>query len=263
MDARETRAHLNVAALLGLTSLCLIFFVDVALVDRPGVTLSLPRQVGKWHGQDVFHCHKAGCERVAFLDDPVAPRLCPSCGEPLHTMSVAEQDALPRDTRFAKMRYRDRAGHEFFVSMVLSGRERESIHRPQRCLVGQGREILGSKVVAIPMSGRPALRVMLLDSVQHTQSPYGRVVSQPEFFVYWFVGQGRETPYHLARMFWLAWDRVFRGVAHKWAYIMLSGYDSRMAEPIMDELALFIATFHPLVLARPESGDGPQAAASQ
>ncbi len=49
------------------------------------------------------------------------------------------------------------------------------------------------------------------------------------------------------------WDRVVRGVAHKWAYVMLSGYQNRMGEPLREELAEFIAAFYPQVALPPET----------
>jgi hypothetical protein len=76
-------------------------------------------------------------------------------------MSKAERDLLPGDTVVLKKRYVDADGHTIFVSIVMSGRERASIHRPQVCLVGQGNEIVDSDVQAVPIAGREPLDVMV------------------------------------------------------------------------------------------------------
>ena len=58
-------------------------------------------------------------------------------------VAVAEllRDILPADTGFSRKNYAfvaDRT-RDVFLSIVLSGRDRTSIHRPELCLVGQGR----------------------------------------------------------------------------------------------------------------------------
>jgi hypothetical protein len=41
-------------------------------------------------------------------------------------------------------------------------------------------------------------------------------------FAHWWVGRDRETPWHLQRLFWMSFDRVFHNVAHHWAYFSLA-----------------------------------------
>lgn len=248
MARSELAAHLSVVALLCAAAAALAFWVDVDLSDAAGVRMALPGQAGVWRAHEVRYCHAAGCGKRFDLDDLEDPAACPSCGEPLHVMSLAEKEVLPADTRFVKARYEDKVGNRIYVSLVLSGRERSSIHRPQRCLVAQGREIVSSRAVDFPVDGREPLRAMVLDSLRHTRSPEGDVTGPPEFFVYWFVGQGRETPHHLVRMFWLGWDRVVHGVGHRWAYVSLWGYKHLLGEPIDEKLGEFIQRFYPMVL---------------
>jgi exosortase len=55
-------------------------------------------------------------------------------------VSPAERDILPADTGYSRKNYAfvsDRT-RDVFLSIVLSGRDRTSIHRPELCLVGQG-----------------------------------------------------------------------------------------------------------------------------
>jgi exosortase len=59
-------------------------------------------------------------------------------------VTAIEREILPPDTGYSRMQYvssRDRRA--VFLSIVLSGRDRTSIHRPELCLVGQGWTITG------------------------------------------------------------------------------------------------------------------------
>jgi exosortase len=59
-----------------------------------------------------------------------------------------EREVLPPDTGFSRKNYEslhDRR-QQVFVSIVLSGRDRTSIHRPELCLVGQGWTIAGREL---------------------------------------------------------------------------------------------------------------------
>jgi len=210
--------------LLILAGLALAFTVDVKLTDQPGVRVALPEQLGDWTGREIRYCHNPQCLGEFVLQElPDKKREdCPKCGGKLHNMSLAEYDALPKDTVFVKTRYARPNGEEIFVAIVLSGRDRESIHRPERCLVAQGHAVVNSDVIQVPIEGARKLGVMVMESARSVQTPQG-VMPFNSFYAYWFVGQGRETPYHLARMFWLAWDRVVKSRAHKWAYVSVAG----------------------------------------
>ncbi len=214
-----------VLILLAATALALAFTVDVSLVDQPGVRMMLPAQLGEWRGRELRYCHGEHEKREFFLDElPGDFTRCPTCGAPLHHMSKEEYDALPKDTEFIKSQYRHQADDQrpTFVTIVLTGRDRESIHRPERCLSGQGFSIASTQVLDVPIEGRKPLRVMVFNTIRPIMTPQGpgRIDG---YYAYWFVGQHRETPYHLERMFWLAWDRVINSVAHRWAYISVAG----------------------------------------
>ena len=55
-------------------------------------------------------------------------------------ISAIEREVLPADTGFSRKNYvsLQRPNERVFLSIVLSGRDRTSIHRPEICLVGQG-----------------------------------------------------------------------------------------------------------------------------
>ena len=95
---------------------------------------------------------------------PAAQTRVTVCGSPVGSMTYAEKDLLPADTILLRKQYTKPSGKRLFVTIVLSGKERVSIHRPQICLVGQGNEIAHSEVVPVPLDGRKPLDVMSLDT---------------------------------------------------------------------------------------------------
>jgi hypothetical protein len=250
MSARDIRAHVLVLALLALTALALRFAVDTRVADQPGIRLDLPAAAGDWRGARVAFCHAADCEWSGEIAGDLAAERCPRCRATLHAASRIVTEQLPADTTFATAVYRSARGGPLVVQVVLTGRERESIHRPQRCLVAQGFEITRSHVLSVPMPGRARLDVMALDAIQHLRLPGQPTADRPAFFGYWFAGQGRDTPYHNSRMFWLAWDRVFRGVAHRWAYILMQDAAARTAGDFEQDMASFLPAFYPQILRR-------------
>ena len=65
------------------------------------------------------------------------------------------------------------------------------------------------------------------------------------------MGKDRETASHLARMAWMGYDRVFRGVSHRWAYIALAGQRQPGSEAHLQTVADFASQLHPALL-KPE-----------
>ena len=49
--------------------------------------------------------------------------------------------------------------------------------------------------------------------------PANRTMRELGVFGYWFIGGGRETPSHLKRLAWMAWDRLIHNRADRWAYV--------------------------------------------
>jgi hypothetical protein len=247
MDRRALIAHIAVIAMLGVTVVALTFGVDVTLVDQPGVYMRMPAQVADWHGDMLLYCHDPSCRWAGTAAD-TPDHTCPECHADTFTMAQVEKDQLPPDTEFLKYLYRHPSGRELLVSIVLSGNARNSIHRPQRCLVAQGYNITRSHVEKMALPQRAPLKVMLLDTLHQFGPRRDAIHARPVSFAYWFVGQKRETPSHLKRMFWLAWDRVWHGVAHRWVYIMVHGQDRQESTTFARDLQEFIPAWYPTIL---------------
>lgn len=250
MENRAFTPYLVLIGLMILAALALAFTVDVTLSDQAGIGMDLPATLeGGWVGDELRYSHDPENPKQYRMSELELPNIDPVTGEKLFTMSFAEYEALPHDTLFVKSIYTNAVADQVFVSIVLSGRERNSIHRPQRCLVGQGSTITDTKYFKIPLEGRDPLKVCILETVRNYRDQDGKQQAHYGYYAYWFVGQGRETPSHYERMFWLAWDRVVHSVAHKWAYIAVSGSrESEGSEAYKQEIIDFVQKLYPHLL---------------
>ena len=264
MEKSIYKPFLTVVILMILASLALAFTVDVELVDKPGVVMALPDTLEEWVGNDLRFCHNESCystnvlQGQYYIRDLELPDTCPDCTESLYTMSWAEYGVLPKDTEFVKSAFTNDTGGRVFASIVLSGRERSSIHRPQRCLVGQGNTIMNEHVIEVPMAGRKPLKVAVIEAERVYNTAEGPQTYN-SYYAYWFVGQDRETPSHYARMLWLGWDRVVRSVAHRWAYIAVSGRREAVGREYEAEIVDFVQTVYPSIVAGNEDLAGAAA----
>ena len=254
MEKSLLKPFLTIIILMTLSVFALAFTVGVELDFVPGVVMTLPEQIEGWVGNELRFCHNAeACSKdyreASFkVRQLEIPDICPECGSPLHNMSRAEYEALPKDTEFVKSAYTNDAGTRLFTSIVLSGTARDSIHRPQRCLKGQGNSLDGEYTLEVPMEGRDPLSIRVIQASKIFRTAEGEVPYH-SFYAYWFVGQDRETPSHYSRMFWLAWDRVVRSKANRWAYIAVSGKRQESGREYEKDIIDFIQQMYPTILA--------------
>jgi hypothetical protein len=265
MQIRAFTPYIVLIGLMIVTALALAFTVDVTLSDRAGVSMHLPSALdGGWLGDELRYSHDAENPKQYRLSELDLPNIDPVTGEKLFTMSLAEYEALPKDTQFVKSIYTNDASAQIFVSVVLSGRERDSIHRPERCLVGQGNVIVNQRfwnvlvpqIIEVPLEGRAEpLKVAVLEAVRNYRGPDGERKTHYSYYAYWFVGQNRETPSHYARMLWLAWDRVAHSISHKWAYIAIAGEREEGSDAYKQEVIRFVQKLYPHLLIN-QQGEG-------
>lgn len=138
-------------------------------------------------------------------------------------ITAVERETLPPDTGFSRKNYiwlRDRR-QWVFLSIVLSGRDRTSIHRPELCLVGQGWTIVGQARHEFRAPGAGRLPVTLLRLEREMKAQDGNVVKVPALFAYWFVGADKVVTTHAGRMLHSSYDRLRHLQAHRWAYVVV------------------------------------------
>src|SRR5208282_2045441 len=170
----------------GLTFLACRLFHDVDTKTEPGVIMNLPDNIGNYLGFD-------------------------------SDITDSERVILPRDTEFAKKRYSGFDLPEITAEIVLSGAQRQSIHRPQVCLAGQGWAIQKEETIPITLADGRVQKVRKLTLVR-TQDG----VQIMGYFIYWFIGKDKTTDDHIERIFLTSWDRIVHRVNHRWAYVIVS-----------------------------------------
>ena len=125
--------------------------------------------------------------------------------------SEAETNMLPADTRIEKRLYTGEDGHWYSVSLVVGGKSKGSIHRPELCLPAQG------FLMADPHSAEVegvCWRLIRLD---------GGVGKPSLGFAYTFYNQERyRTASHVARIFRDVWDRSFYNRIDRWVMVTVN-----------------------------------------
>ncbi len=143
-------------------------------------------------------------------------------------VSEIERVVLPPDTGYSRKIYvslEDRS-QQVFLSIVLTGRDRTSIHRPELCLVGQGWTIRGSFAHIFHYPGNGAgFPATVLRVEKEAVTPNGRV-KVPQLFAYYFVGGDSVVATHWKRIALDAWNRVAHGRSDRWAYVVVQTGDS-------------------------------------
>lgn len=139
-------------------------------------------------------------------------------------VSAVEREILPPDTGYSRKLYvpvSDPRRH-VLLSIVLTGRDRSSIHRPELCLVGQGWTITAAGGHRFRVSGRSGdgFPATLLRVKREVVTPRGNL-TVPQLTAYWFIGANEVVATHWQRIMRDAWNRVAHARADRWAYVLM------------------------------------------
>ena len=157
-----------------------------------GIAMVLPENIGQWTGSDA-------------------------------AVTAKELAGLAPDTGFERRFYKNAAGDQMYVSIVLSGMDMaNSIHRPERCLVAQGWTPEKSERIRIPLPGGSPLEVTKLTDEQNMRLPGNKTIALRNLNYYWFIGSHNITASHWTRTFIDIKDRVFYGETQRWAYVTVA-----------------------------------------
>lgn len=200
-------------------------FIREQFAELPGTTLRLP-----------WHCQNRAC--LWSHDDPVGtplPKACPRCGGEVNRVTRAELDILPADTQTRKAIYAFPGGDTFTVSVVVAGRSRFSIHRPELCLPAQG-FTMSPRAVAEILPGLP----MALFSLRRE----GRL--ETSGFAYVFLNTSGATVSNLRRVVGDSLERSLHNRIPRWAMVTVSSPRHDFRTPEGEEaLRRFMAAWYP------------------
>ena len=180
----------------------------------------------------VAHAPARGRVGIALRADGLSPVELPTflgsswMGRAAEVTAV-ERQILPADTGYSRKTYVSLADPTkgVFLSIVLSGRDRSSIHRPELCLVGQGWTIRDSFIHRFGRGPGDGFEARVLRVEKAVAAPGGRVVV-PHLVAYYFIGGDIVVADHWERIARDAWNRVVHGRADRWAYVQLQTGDS-------------------------------------
>ena len=135
-------------------------------------------------------------------------------------LTDGELVTLPRDTTFGRRVYTAPDGFSLMLSVVLMGRDRTSLHKPEICLPTQGAKIEKSEPLTVAILepqayDLPVTRILFSQPGERE----GRSAARRGVYVYWFVADGQLTREHNQRMLWMTRDLVTKGILQRWAYL--------------------------------------------
>ncbi|HBM78002.1 MAG TPA: hypothetical protein DD438_07815, partial [Verrucomicrobiales bacterium] len=138
-----------------------------------------------------------------------------------------EKKWLPEDTGILKMLYvpkESKASNEseateagISASLILSGTDRRSLHRPEVCLRAQGWRIAGKEVVDVSV-GDHKLSVTDFTIVRKLNEKDGVIRNIRAHYFYWWIGAKRSTPSDFERILFTVLDNMFKNINNRWGY---------------------------------------------
>jgi exosortase len=226
----------------------------------PQAPLAVVRRMRLWAGATVSACILAAS--VLILVSRLPPRgragivLTPDGRAPVALpvdigadwfgkraeVTEVERQILPPDTGFSRKIYVSIADPTkwAFVSIVLSGRDRTSIHRPELCLVGQGWTLLGSFAHQFGYPGQASgFPATVLKVEREVVTPEGRQ-RVPQLVAYYFVGGNCIVATHWERLMRDAWNRLAHARADRWAYVLVQTGDADGDEAGLERIQLIL-----------------------
>ena len=224
------------------------------------IDVKLPAELGPYSGIEMLFCTNDQCcrdyPRTDFPEGDAAGFTCPVCSNALDTIAIGERNLLPAGTPILRRVYSfGGSGKDAFqVSIVYSGIERNSIHRPQRCLASQGYQIIAERNLDIPLRDGTAYPIHVLDTLRRYKNDAGRTISSGGIYAYWYFNPERSTPDHFSRLLWIARDSVLRDYRPRWAYLSIAlSCDPDNREPAYELLRDVVPRLLPVMEASQKS----------
>jgi hypothetical protein len=216
-------------ALVGIILLAIPYSIkmeQISTLTTEPIKMELPSNVGSWHGERIYYSSDESVSGFIRQHEIIEDGVCPQTGSPLMSSSFQERIGLPSDTKIIKSIYGNSEGEEILVTVVMSGETRGSIHKPQWCISAQGFKVISTSFPQYRNNGDKKVAILQLEMPN---------TKQHSFFCYWFVGHKYSTPYHTSRVLHMAFERIIKGHATRWAYISISGSSSINTQKLMPE----------------------------
>lgn len=179
------RTGLLLALCVGVAGFC-FFLPNAGVSNQQGVVLNLPEEVPGFHSE-------------------------------LVEMSEKEREWLPGSTKYLKRQYYPKGYDKERVapvsmSLIVSGGDERSLHRPEVCMDGQGWQIPTKRVRKVEMDGK---QIDVMDLYLKREVEGG--VVEAHYYFFW-VGMGISTAQYREMKLYSLWDNFTKNLNHRWAY---------------------------------------------
>lgn len=236
----------------------------------------LPERVGEFESDVPWFCQDPQCLKMAAerslekgVVDGMEGYRCPVCGKLMETKSLGEATVLPKDTLILKRNYRVTEGIVYAVSMVIQGRNRNSIHRAELCLPSQGFIMEKARRVPVKLAGRTRpLMVRRIDAhcpaggarmpIKQDERPVW--VNLPDsagsqgdgtrsvILIYWFLSRERECCSHTQRILLDVWDRSVHNRINRWVMVTVNVASDLDSPESLERFENFLSELYPEII---------------
>jgi exosortase len=191
-------------------------------------------------------------------------------------MTPAEKELLDEGVKMARMVYASTAaGRMVMATVILSGFEKRSLHRPEVCLPNQGWTVTDHTPITLPLADGRDITVMMMRIFRDAEPQPGVRIRTRAINFYWYIGSdGSTCAEHYEHVFLSYYDAVFRNIQHRWAmasiYVPLPEQRVGQEDPMLElgaveDARAFIAKLAPTFMLTEQqtqaSGSNPPASA--
>jgi hypothetical protein len=218
---RQIRNYLLILASMVWTAIALLNQPELRFVDHLPQNILLPLEITAYTTLQPLFCDSDVCRFSArFSTREPLPDKCPACRGPLHHISIAERISLGPETEISRRSYRSANSVLLDVMVVIAGKDRTNIHRPQNCLPAQGLNITCTRTL-MPASEASYSTALRLLTIENKGVP-GAVGS----FAYFYTNGDISTPYQIKMFLEMARERLIDRQTSRWGYIAISATGS-------------------------------------
>ena len=150
-----------------------------------------------------------------------------------YPLEISEQERfwLPSDTGMLKRGYypahastkEEAVARSISVTLIQSGADQRSLHRPEVCLDGQGWDIIDQPVVALKIRGN-TLKVKDLHLERRVIQPDATDKIVRAHYIYWWVGSQVSTPDTAKRALISLRENILHNRNTRWGYPSIMGF---------------------------------------
>jgi len=139
-------------------------------------------------------------------------------------ITIQELEWLPPDTTYGRRRYLAPGGHFLSdLNVVVMGKDRTSIHKPQYCLPSGGFEIRSEETITLPITLKDGSeqKAQLIRAGRTFKNAEGQNQELGALFFYYFVTDEETTPDHVDMLWRISKELILSGKTQRWGYVSM------------------------------------------